>query len=201
MSQISINGLPPDREDEAARVLARAFVTNPLHVSVFGPNQIAANEAFFKIGLTAMKGSKLVAVDGPRILGVIHWVHFPNCQFSATEKLKMVPAMVKGFGLRSALRVGIWLSVWSKHDPAEPHSHLGPIGVSPEAQGHRIGRQLMERYCAELDRIATLGYLETDRPGNVDFYKKFGFAVTGTASIEGVVNYFMRRNATSTAVG
>jgi hypothetical protein len=43
MSPISINGLPPDREDEAARVLARAFVTNPLHVSVFGPNQIAAN--------------------------------------------------------------------------------------------------------------------------------------------------------------
>ena len=195
MSRISINGLPLGREDEAARVLARAFVTNPLHVSVFGPNQIAANEAFFRIGLTAMKGAKLVAVDGSRILGVIHWVHSPNCQFSATEKLKMFPAMVKGLGLRSALKVATWLSVWSKNDPAEHHSHLGPIGVSPEAQGHWIGRQLMEQYCAELDRTRSLGYLETDRPGNVDFYRKFGFEVTGTASIEGVLNYFMQRDA------
>jgi predicted N-acetyltransferase YhbS len=112
----------------------------------------------------------------------------------------MFPAMVKGFGLRSALKVGRWLSVWSKHDPAEHHSHLGPIGVSPEAQGYRIGRQLMEQYCAELDRTRRFGYLETDRPGNVDFYKRFGFDVTGTASIEGVLNYFMRRKANGSGI-
>jgi ribosomal protein S18 acetylase RimI-like enzyme len=182
-----------EQEEEAVGLLARAFVTNPLHIAVFGTDQIAANEAFFRIGLAVMKGHKLVALDGLRMLGVIRWVDSGKCQFSSREKLGLLPAMVKGLGLRSAIRVGGWLSVWSKHDPAERHVHLGPIGVSPEAQGRGVGRQLMERYCAHLDDLRAVGYLETDRPGNVAFYAKFGFQVTGTAVIQGVPNYFMRR--------
>lgn len=58
----------------AAQMLARAFVSNPLHVAAFGPNQIAKNAAFFRIALSVMKGSKLVALDGSEILGLIHWV-------------------------------------------------------------------------------------------------------------------------------
>jgi ribosomal protein S18 acetylase RimI-like enzyme len=192
---IPILTLTPERRDEAIRLLASAFVTNPLHVAVFGKDRLSANEAFFRIGLSVMKGPKLVAVDGTRIVGVIHWVVSPDCQFSATEKLRLIPAMVQGFGMRSAIRVGGWLSVWSKWDPAEHHCHLGPIAVSPQAQGHGIGRELMNRYCAELDGEGRVGYLETDRPGNVDFYKKFGFEITGTAPIHGVINYFMRRGS------
>lgn len=192
---ITITVLTPERKDEAVVLLARAFVTNPLHVAVFGRDQICANEAFFRIGLAVMKGQKLVAADGPRMLGVIHWVDSAQCQFSWAEKLRMLPAMVKGFGLRSTIRVGGWLSVWAKYDPAEPHVHLGPVGVPPEAQGRGVGRQLMQRYGDHLDDRGAVGYLETDRPGNVDFYTKFGFHVTETASIHGIVNYFMRRSA------
>jgi GNAT superfamily N-acetyltransferase len=198
---IMITLLTPEQTEEAVGLLARAFVTNPLHVAVFGKDQIAANEAFFRIGLTVMKGQKLVAVDGPRILGVIHWVDSAKCQFSSAEKLRMLPAMVTGFGLRSAIRVGGWLSVWAKHDPVEHHVHLGPIGVFPEVQGCGVGRQLMQRYCDQLDGRGAVGYLETDRPENVDFYTKFGFDVTETASIHGIVNYFMRRGASDTMAG
>jgi ribosomal protein S18 acetylase RimI-like enzyme len=193
VSDIRISPLTQDQKAAAARMLARAFVTNPLHLAVFGADQLAANEAFFRIGLDVMKGPKMVAVDGSRIVGIIHWVPSPGCQFSTAEKLRMTPAMVKGFGLRSAWRVGSWLSIWSKHDPAEPHLHLGPIGVDPEAQGRHIGQQLMARYCSELDRAAVVGYLETDRPGNVDFYKRFGFRVTAATLVWGVTNHFMRR--------
>jgi len=192
---MTIIDLKPEQTEEAVRLLARAYATNPLPVAVFGPGQIDANEAFFRIGLTVMKGQKFVAVDGPRVVGVIHWVDSPNCQFSSAEKLRLLPTMVKGFGLRSAIRVGGWLSAWSKHDPAEHHVHLGPIGVSPEAQGRGIGRQLMQQFCHQLDERGAVGYLETDRPENVHFYTRSGFGVTGTASIQGVVNYFMRRGA------
>jgi ribosomal protein S18 acetylase RimI-like enzyme len=192
---ITITVLTPEQEEKAVGLLARAFVTNPLHVAVFGTDQISANEAFFRIGLAVMKGQKLVAADGPRILGVIHWVDSAKCQFSSAEKLRMLPAMVKGFGLSSAIRVGGWLSVWSKHDPMEHHVHLGPIGVSPEAQGRGVGRQLMQQYCGHLDDRGAVGYLETDRPENVEIYTKFGFDVTEAASIHGITNYFMRRGA------
>jgi GNAT superfamily N-acetyltransferase len=154
---------------------AQAFVTNPLNIAAFGPSQLAKNEAFFRLGLAAMKGPKLVATDGSGIVGLIHWVPSPDCQLPWFEKLRMAPAMAKAFGLGSALRVASWLSTWSKHDPSTAHSHLGPIGVLPEVQGQHIGHGLMKEYCKELDRTGEAGYLETDRPENVSFYSRFGF--------------------------
>jgi ribosomal protein S18 acetylase RimI-like enzyme len=180
---------------EASRTLARAFVANPLHVVAFGSGQLAKNEAFFRTGLAVMKGPKLVALDGSQILGLIHWVRSPGCQFPGLEKLRMTPAMLAGFGVRSALRVGTWLSTWAKHDPKESHSHLGPIGVDPSAQGRRIGQRLMERYCEELDRTGEPGYLETDRVENVEFYRRFGFEITSAVPVLGVRNYLMWRRA------
>lgn len=190
---INLITLESERNEQASRLLARAFVTNPLHVAVFGPGRIDANEAFFRTGLTVMKGPKLLAVDGEQMLGLIHWVDSASCQISTAEKLRLIPAMIRGFGVPSAIRVGNWLSAWSQRDPHEHHCHLGPIGVSPGAQGQGVGRKLMEHYCGELDRQGSLGYLETDRPGNVEFYRRFRFEVTSTASVQGVTCYFMAR--------
>jgi ribosomal protein S18 acetylase RimI-like enzyme len=193
MSETRIEPLTAAQREAAASMLARAFVTNPLHVAAFGPDRLAANEAFFRTGLAKMKGSKLVATDGTRILGVIHWVSSPDCQFSPVEKLATMPAMIGGLGLRAALRLTSWLSAWARHDPAEPHAHLGPIGVDPHAQGRHIGHQLMQRYCDEIDGAGQLGFLETDRPENVQFYQRFGFELVATAPVLGTPNYFMSR--------
>jgi ribosomal protein S18 acetylase RimI-like enzyme len=193
MSHITIMPLPAEQTESAIGVLARAFVTNPVHVAAFGTSALESNEVFFRLGLAVMKGEKFVATDGSRILAVAHWVRSPSCQYSAFEKLRMMPGMVSGLGLNSALEVMSWVSTWARHDPRERHVHLGPIAVEPEAQGRHVGSRLMEKYCAELDRSGLAGYLETDRPENVAFYSRFGFAVTETASVLGVENYFMRR--------
>jgi GNAT superfamily N-acetyltransferase len=169
MNQVHISALLPEMHLEAARLLASAFVTNPLHVAAFGPGAQARNEAFFRLALASMKGPKSVALIGTRVVGVIHWTDSPGCQFSTVAKLRMTPSMIRGFGLLPALRVGTWLSRWSRHDPPQPHSHLGPIAVAPEAQGQRIGQQLMEHYCRQLDPLRRASYLETDRPENVAF--------------------------------
>jgi ribosomal protein S18 acetylase RimI-like enzyme len=193
---VQVGRLAEERRSEAIRVLARAFASNPLHISAFG-SSLARNEAFFHVGLSAFKGPKFVAISDSTIVGFIHWVDSPHCQFSAVEKLRMMPGMVNHFGLRSALKVGSWLSAWGKQDCAEPHSHLGPIGVAPEEQGRSIGQQLMALYCETLDQDHKVGYLETDKAGNVDFYKRFGFHVTSTITVLGVPNFFMRRPRTT----
>jgi ribosomal protein S18 acetylase RimI-like enzyme len=194
MVAIRIEPFHQEMAAEAAQVLARAYVTNPLHIAAFGPHQLSRNETFFYRALTVMKGPKLVALEGPRILGLMHWVQSPDCQRSGLEKLQLAPVMIRSFGLRSALRVSAWLSAWSKHDPKQPHVHLGPIGVEPAAQGRGVGRRLMEMYCEELDRTGQAGYLETDRAENVSFYCRFGFQTTGEVSALGVRNYLMWRN-------
>ena len=193
MPPISVVPLSAERRHEAVGVLARAFVTNPLHVAVFGPGAVTANEAFFHVGLGAMRGETHVAVDSSRIAGVVHWVDSPMCQFSAWQKLRHLPAMLRGFGLRSTVMVAAWLSAWETHDPTERHVHFGPIAVDPRLQRRGVGRILMTAFCGHLDATGAVGYLETDRPENVGFYQKFGFAVTDTALIHGILNYFMRR--------
>ena len=195
MSNINITRLTSEQIEPAARLLARAFVTNPVHIAAFGAGRLAANEAFFRMGLAAMKGPKLVAADGSQLVGVIHWVTSPACQYSLGEKMRMMPRMARNVGVRPALRLAAWLSEWSKLDPAEPHLHLGPIGVDPEVQGRQIGRRLMEQYCQAQDHAGVAGYLETDRPENVDFYRRFDFEVTATRPVLDVPNYFMCRRA------
>ena len=190
---VQIVTLPSDRVAEAALMMARAFATNPLHLAAFGSSPLEKNDAFFRAGLAVMKGPTLVAIDGPRILGLVHWVRSPLCQLSGMEKLQIMPVMIGAFGIVSALKVGSWLSAWSAHDPAEPHAHLGPIGVSPDAQGRGVGQRLMERYCGAANLVGDAGYLETDRPQNVRFYERFGFAVTKEVRVLGVPNFLMRR--------
>lgn len=190
---VIIEPLISGQQEEAVRLLAHAFVTSPLHIAVFGVNQLPRNEAFFHMVLGAMKGEILAATDDARILGIIHWVDSARCQVPLRGKLRMIPSIFRDIGLRSAVRMNRWISIWSRHDPKEHHLHLGPIGVLPEVQGCGIGRQLMERYCSMLDEKNITGYLETDRLTNVDFYTKFGFDVGETVSIYGVTNYFMYR--------
>jgi ribosomal protein S18 acetylase RimI-like enzyme len=199
MSEITLAALAPAMIPEAAHVLARAFVTNPLHVAAFGPDILRRNETFFLAGLAVMKGTKRVALDGQRIVGVIHWVDAPACQFSAGEKLRMMPQLLTGFGARSAMRILSWLSAWSADDPSAAHVHLGPIGVAPEAQGRGIGRRLMDVYCDELDASGKAGYLETDRGANVAFYRRFEFETVREIVVLGVTNYLMERPPLTTA--
>jgi ribosomal protein S18 acetylase RimI-like enzyme len=192
MRDVRLVAFQPMMLAEASDMLARAFMTNPLHVAVFGRDALDKNREFFRVGLSVMKGPKLVAMEQARIVGLIHWVASPRCQLSAIEKLRMMPTMISGFGFGSAMGVGAWLSAWTRHDPAEPHVHLGPIGVAPDVRGQRLGQKLMERYCEELARSRKIGYLETDRQENVQFYRRFGFDVVEQTTIRGVTNYFMK---------
>jgi len=85
------------------------------------------------------------------------------------------------------------MSAWAKYDPAEPHSHLGPVAVDPELQGRGVGSMLLAEYCQRLDQRTMLSYLETDKPENVRLYQRFGYHVTAEAEVLGVTSWFMTR--------
>jgi GNAT superfamily N-acetyltransferase len=196
---VRLEAYTPSLATDVSTVLARAFVTNPLHVAAFGPSQLERNAAFFLTALRAMPGPKWVASSDSGMLGFIHWTDSSHCRLSGLGKIRMTPVIVRRTGLSSAVKVVQWSSLWSRRDPRAPHVHLGPIGVLPEAQGRRIGHRLMELYCQEVDGTGEAGYLETDRPENVEFYRRFGFETSGEAVVLGVRNYFMWRGARSEA--
>lgn len=191
---VSIEPFTLDMLIEAASTLARAFVTNPLHCAAFGPSRLDRNEAFFRLVLTNLQGPMVVAIEDSRILGLIHWVRAPRCRVPAIQKVQLLPAMVSHLGLGPALKLSSWLSAWSRLDPPHSHVHLGPIGVAPEAQGQHIGHLLMSKYCEDVDGARDAGYLETDRPENVAFYRRFRFATVTETPVLGVTNYMMWRS-------
>ena len=190
---IVVEAYSPKRLDPSIEALAAAFVTNPLHISAFGPDRLDRTRFFFRVGLRHMfTGSAFVALDGGEIVGYVHFNTSPLClpppealPAFAAEHLRPLEDAVP--------RVIEWFARWARRDPKEPHSHLGPIGVVPACQRQGVGRALMNRYVEHLDGEKIEGYLETDKPVNVDFYKKFGFAVVHEEKVIGVPTWYMRR--------
>lgn len=194
MAGIHLEPLIRERVDEAADVLARAFVTNPLHEATFGRHAEERNRLFFRRLLRRLRGPKLVAFDGERVVGAIHWARSDECRMHTGEKLSLVPFMLGAFGVAASVRLAAWFGLWARHDETTAvHLHLGPVGVDPEARGLRVGGRLLERFCTEVDRTKTAGYLETDRPGNVGFYQHFGFEVMKEIEVLGLKNWLMWR--------
>jgi ribosomal protein S18 acetylase RimI-like enzyme len=177
-------------------VLARGMRDNPIHVAALGPDpeqRVARLERMFGALLEMVAAQTPICAkrDGA-IVGVTGMALSPGCMPRTREQLRMMPKVL-GLGPRATTRVMRWTGSWAKRDPDEPHSHLGPLAVDAHLQGQGIGSRIMEEYCRRLDAAGTLGYLETDKPENVGFYEKHGFATVEEAPVLGIPNWFMRR--------
>jgi GNAT superfamily N-acetyltransferase len=188
----------PEMMEPTVDILSRAFARNPVHVAAFGTDSvIEKNKSFFRNALSILRGRRVVAVDGPRIIGFMHWVESPGCRFSSGQRIRLLPAMLRDLGLGSTLRVSTWLSAWAKSDDNDAHWHFGPIGVDPDLQGTGIGRRMMDVYCAMLDKKRAVGFLETDKPENLRFYRKSAFEVVNDVEVIGIKTYFLRRKSST----
>lgn len=194
---IVIEGYSADRLESTVSVLANAFSTNPLHVAAFGPQRIDQNQLFFRIGLENMfAGQAFVALLDSAVCGYVHFNPSPYCLPAPEELPAAAAALFLPLG-DATKRIVEWFSRWCELDPRDPHVHLGPIGVSPEVQGKGVGSALMARYIEHLKQEGAAGYLETDRPENLAFYKKFGFVVEHEERILGLPTWYMWRPSPS----
>ena len=180
----------------AVGVLARGMRDNPLHVAAYGddPERRLRCHTLLMRGLFTAFGAQqpIGAWDGETLIGVTGSAPAGTCQPTARQRLRLLPTMA-ALGPRTAARVGQWLDAWGKRDPAEPHVHLGPLGVDAHLQGQGVGSLILAEHCRRLDAAGMLGYLETDKAENVRLYERFGYVVEAEAPVIGVPNWFMRR--------
>ncbi len=194
---IDIQRYSPAEIEATVTVLADAFVTNPLHVCAFGPQRLDQNRLFFRIGLRRMfSGQSFIALSDGEVRGYVHFNASPYCLPPPQEVPLSTANLLKPLGA-AVPQVVKWVSRWCRLDPDEPHGHLGPIGVSPHAQGQGVGTALMQPYLEYLESQRLAGYLETDRPNNVGFYEKFGFVVRRKEMLIGTPVWYMWREQPS----
>jgi len=196
MLEVELGELAPQELDYAAQVLGRAFRDNPLSVAVFRGREEgrrAALERLFAAHVPGLGRPPFCARRRGWVVGVAGMAPPGTCRFGPLRLLRVGAAVLWGGGplaLARALRV---VAVWERWDPRERHWHLGPVGVDPSLQGMAVGSQMLERFCAYMDSLGELAYLETDKPENVRFYQRFGFRVIGEEAVLGVTNWFMLR--------
>ena len=192
---VLVQNYSPVYLEDCITVLSDAFVTNPLHLCAFGAGRMDQNRLFFRIGIRHMfVGESFVALENEQLCGYMHFNPWPYCLPAPEEIPTVIASMLLPLG-GAIPQVIRWFTRWCHLDPEEPHVHLGPIGVAPEMQGRGVGTALMQRYIDHLDQKKAAGYLETDRPENVEFYKRFGFIVQLNEELIGAPIWYMWRPA------
>lgn len=195
---LAVRRLQPQETDTAAAVLGRGMRDNPLHIQAFGSDPERRERVLIRMFEAVLrqhvkKGSILGAFSAEEMIGVCSMVSPGRCKPTAGEKLSVVPGLVGGAGLGSTVRVLDWVGRWARQDPAEPHWHLGPVGVERHLQGQGAGSAMLRSFCALVDSTKTMSYLETDTKENVAFYERFGFGVVAEEPVLGIPNWYMVR--------
>jgi len=188
---------------EAARVVSRGMRDNPANIRAFTIEDAARRarslERFFGPVLHGLskRGIVMVAFRDGALVGVCGMARPGLCQPTLLEKMRLFPAVVFDNPLATPVRVLRWAGEWARRDPTDSHWHLGPVAVDTHLQGQGIGGAMMAAFCARMDQVHSVSYLETDKPENVGFYQKFGFRVIGDGNVLGVPNWFMSRRPIS----
>jgi ribosomal protein S18 acetylase RimI-like enzyme len=169
---------------------------NPLHVAAYGHDERLRRARHARLLTGRLGVAPTLALTGASSGGVLVGVYGAapagTCRLTTAQRLRILPTLAR-LGPAAAARVLVWTRAWSRHDPEEPHMHLGPVAVDAHLQGRGIGTALLVEHCRQLDAEGQAGYLETDKPENVSFYSRFGYAVVGEETVLGVPNWFMHR--------
>jgi ribosomal protein S18 acetylase RimI-like enzyme len=195
---VSITALDPAKIDQAADVLARGMLDNPMHIAVYGSDPVRRMHSLRRVfrnlmPMLSMANHSIVAIDEfGEIVGVCGILAPGSCKPTIDQKKRFMQGAMM-IGPDAMVRMGRWLSAWQALDPNICHWHIGPLAVDMPFQGMGIGSALMNHLCAKLDQSGDAAYLETDDSGNVDFYKRFGFEVIAEQTVLGIPNWFMLR--------
>jgi len=176
--------LPPERLAEAAAVLGRAVVDDPLFVSVLPDARQRVSgvpmmmEMFLRIGLAHGE----VWVTPPPIRGVACWLSPAHPTITAEDRIAAGWSGVgAAWGHEAVVRYQAFIG---DRDGAvgslapETHWHLAWLGVEPGRQGQGIGSTLVRQMTTRADAEGMACWLFTFAPRNVPVYEHLGFHVT-----------------------
>lgn len=195
-SHLHVTALDRADHDEAAALLGRGMADNPMHVAVYGgdePHRARCHARLMRTHLARATALQVEVMTQAGALTALAASSPPGrCRPGLAAGLHLLGTATT-FGLGATSRLVAWRRSWASHDLTEPHVHLGPIAVDRHLRGRGMGGLLLLRHIGRLDSVGAVGYLETDRPEAVGFYRRFGYVVVGETVALDVRTWFMRR--------
>ena len=180
-----VASLPENSIREAGRLLARAFVADPVITHFLGGRnrRRVAFPAFFRAIILENVDSGYVfgAWQQTHLVGVAVWTPPRAAPPTAAKRFGTLVdrAVVRAlFPWRSSKLYSGFAATAPLH-PKEPHWYLAFVGVEPNQQAKGIGRHLLAPVLALADQNRTVCYLETPFPATHDFYRRSGFLLKG----------------------
>jgi GNAT superfamily N-acetyltransferase len=170
--------------DEAAVVAARAFHHDPFF-EFLEPNPVRRARGlalFFRaaVGALGTTGQITGARQGDgRLMGVAAWVPPGRYPLGGLAQFGEMLGALRALILRPvAVRDGVkYLMAIDQAHPKEPMWYLLLLVVDPLVQRAGLGTRLQASVLEVADRDGVDCYLETQKPENLAYYRRFGYEV------------------------
>jgi GNAT superfamily N-acetyltransferase len=95
---------------------------------------------------------------------------------AARKKRAFLETTLDAEGCANYYRIVNFMSAQAARVVDDDVWYLSIVAVDPAAQGHGLGRKLLEPTVAEADRVSATCYLETFSRRSLSFYERLGFA-------------------------
>lgn len=170
---------PADPGDDTtlARVLARAFVDDPIQEWLLPRPDDREDRLvrMFRYNLRAQRARGqvwTVHTQSAAALWAAPGRHRPGAGEIITS-LPLLASVVRG-GSGRGLRA---LQTLERLHPHEPHWYLAQLGTDPSHQGRGLGSAVLEPVLERCDTEGLPAYLESSKEVNLGFYGRHGFEV------------------------
>jgi ribosomal protein S18 acetylase RimI-like enzyme len=171
-----------------AQALASAFQDDPVIAWIFPDEQrrravLAAFMEFRLRNLAFPYDQVWMTADGA---AAAVWLPPPGrWQLSRPQRLRLLPALVRFLGLRTASVLGGLERMEKRHPDDRSHWYLFILGTEQAAQGRGWGSALLAEMLARVDADGMSAYLESSSERNLALYARHGFEVTDEVAIPG----------------
>jgi len=184
---------------QAAQVLARAFVDDPVTVASFRNFSPDRRVSALTVDFTAevlvciQRGCPLqVNEDGKVIAAAV--IYPPGAYpLPVLDQWLLLIKSILGNGFYDIRPWMRWLAEVDQLHPKKAHYYLEYLGVEPEQQGKAVGSAILRHLVDKADEEQVGCYLENANPRNITFYQRFGFQIINEKEIIGIPSWFMWR--------
>jgi ribosomal protein S18 acetylase RimI-like enzyme len=171
-----------------AQALASAFQDDPVIAWIF-PDEHRRRRilpAFmeFRLRKLAFPHDEVWMTD----TGAAAAVWFPppgRWQLPLPQRLRLLPPLVRFFGLRTASILGGLNRMEERHPRDPSHWYLFILGTEQAAQGRGLGSALLAQALTRIDADGMPVYLESSNERNIALYGRHGFETTSEVAIPG----------------